>query len=213
MRNKYPRLKFDKLQAYFRVPYKIDLENAEGNIIVNVPTIGDIVTLGEDKFFTTQNIFVSNTTSCRLALWEAGKDWTEISDYEMFLMFFPLIENDAAKLIFTTEKSEGIEKAEKNVVKRLFNRLIHRSNKKKEQVTKTEQIDFSKFEYYVRKKPKLNKDGDPQVSNTGEPVIEEVPVLYSPVQNIEINEDVYEHIHQYLQFVFSMHPEDEMTKL
>lgn len=36
-------------------------------------------------------------------------------------------------------------------------------------------------------------------------------VLASKHQEIEINENVYNHIHQYLQTMFNIHPEDELT--
>ena len=37
------------------------------------------------------------------------------------------------------------------------------------------------------------------------------PVLYNKEQGIEIDEDVYQHIHQYLQIMFGISPEDELT--
>ncbi len=36
-------------------------------------------------------------------------------------------------------------------------------------------------------------------------------VLASREQHIEVNENVYNHIHQYLQTMFNIHPEDELT--
>lgn len=36
-------------------------------------------------------------------------------------------------------------------------------------------------------------------------------VLVSSEQNVEINEDVYQQIHQYLQIMFGMHPEELLT--
>ena len=42
------------------------------------------MTFGEDKFYDVLNPFIVNPTSLRVALWQQGKDWTEISDYELF---------------------------------------------------------------------------------------------------------------------------------
>ncbi len=70
---------FDKLQMYFGEDYQV----AEG-IIISQPTIGDIMAFGEDKFYQILNPFIVNPTSLRVALWQQGKDWTEMSDYELF---------------------------------------------------------------------------------------------------------------------------------
>lgn len=56
-------------------------------------------------------------------------------------------------------------------------------------------LDFSKF------KPSLRTIDD-----------KPIPILYNEEDKIEINEDVYEHIHQYLQTLFNSFPEDEFTK-
>ena len=70
---------FDKLQMFFGEDYQI----TEG-IVISQPTIGDIMTFGEERFYQTLNPFVVNPTSLRVILWQQGKDWTEISDYELF---------------------------------------------------------------------------------------------------------------------------------
>ena len=53
-------------------------------IVISQPTIGDIMTFGEERFNQVLNPFVVNPTSLRVALWQQGKDWTEMSDYELF---------------------------------------------------------------------------------------------------------------------------------
>ena len=61
-RKKVPKYEFDRLQMYFGEPYVIDLDNAYGSITVYSPTIGDIVRLGEKRFYQTLNIFICTTT-------------------------------------------------------------------------------------------------------------------------------------------------------
>lgn len=95
-----PQIEFDRLQMYFGEPYVIDEEDTAGTITVYQPTIGDVVEIGEKTFYSTLNIFIANTTSYRLPLWEAGVDWNEISDFELFLMIYKSIEHKASKLIF-----------------------------------------------------------------------------------------------------------------
>lgn len=64
---------------FFGEDYKV----ADG-IIISQPTIGEIITFGEDKFNQVLNPFVVNPTTLRVTLWQQGKDWTEMSDYELF---------------------------------------------------------------------------------------------------------------------------------
>ena len=70
---------FDRLQMFFGEDYQV----ADG-IVISQPTIGDIMAFGEEKFNQVLNPFVVNPTSLRVALWQQGKDWTEMSDYELF---------------------------------------------------------------------------------------------------------------------------------
>lgn len=62
-----------------------------------------------------------------------------------------------------------------------------------------EDLDFSTFEIYGKPNPDPEKE-------------EQIPVLYSQELNIEIDEKVYQHIHQYLQNVFNIFPEEKYTK-
>lgn len=60
-------------------------------------------------------------------------------------------------------------------------------------------LDFSTFEIYGKKNPSSETD-------------EYSPVLYSPTYGIEIDELVYQYIHQYLQTVFDIFPEEKYTQ-
>lgn len=90
------------LQMYFGEPYVIDLENIPGKITVYSPTIGDIIEMGEQKFYQTLNIFVTNTTQYRLPLWEMEPriDWNTLSDFELFVMLYTQIDHNVSKLLF-----------------------------------------------------------------------------------------------------------------
>lgn len=100
IRQRYPKMVFDKLKMYFGEPLVIDIPNTAGSITAYQPTIGDILNIGEDKFFNTLAIIISNTTQFRLALWKAKLDWNEISDFEMFILYYKLIDKDCSKLLF-----------------------------------------------------------------------------------------------------------------
>lgn len=154
-----PTIEFDKLKLFFGEPYEIDLEGVEGKIVMSQPTIGDIVKLGEKRFFNTLHVFTANTTTFRLQLWEKGLDWNDISDFDMF-----------TKLIITAEKE----------IYQLF----------------LPDIDFGTFGIYQKQVP----DSD-----------DKIIVLYDPKNKIEITEQVYFHISQYLRNVFNIFPEEKIT--
>ena len=156
-KTRYPKLEFDKLQMYFGKPYIVDLEGVNGSITIKMPTVGNVMIYGEKLFNETLSIFVTNTTSYRLALWDSGIDWNEISDFELFCMLYKKLDKGAVNLMF-------------------------------------DDLDFSKFELN-----KIEKDGVEQI------------VLYNKEDDIEINEDVYQYIHQYLQEVFNIFPAEKIT--
>lgn len=74
--------KFDPLMMYFREDYYV-----KGIRIVQ-PTIGDILELGESKFYSELSPFLYNSTSIRVALWESPQriDWCQVKDIEVFGM-------------------------------------------------------------------------------------------------------------------------------
>ena len=160
MKYRYEQFEFDKLQMYFAEPYVIDLEDTRGSITVHEPTIGDIITCGEKKFFNTLGIFVDNTTTYRVLLWEAGQDWNTMTDFELFCSMYQTIDPDVSRLMFGD-------------------------------------LDWSKFELYQKQ---LSEDK-----------IE--TILYNSEDDIEINEKVYQLFHQYIQAVFTLKPEEKITKV
>ena len=88
------------LQMYFGEPYVIDLENTVGSITIYSPTIGDVISIGEKKFFDTLNLFITNTTQWRLPLWEMGLDWNKLSDFDLFCVIHGQANKDVTRLIF-----------------------------------------------------------------------------------------------------------------
>lgn len=154
----YPTLEIDRLKVYFGEPLVIDEDGVRGSVTVKSPTIGDIVEIGESKFYSTLSVLVGNPTQFRLMLWNSGIDWCTITDFQMFSMMYKELDADVVNLLF-------------------------------------DNIDFSKFEVY----------GRPQEDGT-----EEI-FLYDEESDTEITELVYQYFHQYLQNVFNMKPEREVT--
>lgn len=154
--NNKPKFEFDKLKMYFGEPYIIETETCE--IQINQPTIGDILDIGEKDFYSMLNIFVSNTTSYRLQLWDMGVDWNKISDYELFCMLIKGLNKEITSLLFGD-------------------------------------IDFQCFDLYNKK---IEDD--------------EVLTLYNKEQNIEISEETYRCISEYLRLMFNIYPKVEKAK-
>lgn len=154
LKKRYEQFSFDKLQMYFGEPYVMDFEDSEGVIVINMPTIGDVMAIGEKRFFATLNIFITNTTAYRLLLWENGLDWNVVTDFELFCMLYQQIDYEASRLMFGDD------------------------------------IIFSEFQ-------RVKKD--------------EKVCLYNSKLNIEINENVYQHIAQYLREVFTIYPDEKIT--
>lgn len=158
LKSRNPKIDIDKLALYFKEPYVIDVEDAVGQVTVTQPTIGDVVRIGENRFYSTLSIFITNTTSHRLMLWENGIDWNEMSDFELFTL-----------LIMGADKE----------VYSLF----------------LGDLDLSKFE-------RIGKNVEDK----------SVVVLYDVEDGIEINENVYWHLSQYLREMFSTYPDEKITK-
>lgn len=95
-----PTIEFDRLQMYFGEPYVIDCDDAIGTVTVYTPTIGDIVHVGEQRFYQTLNFFTCNTTQYRVLLWDIGIDWNVFPDFSLFCMFYKQIDHDVSKLLF-----------------------------------------------------------------------------------------------------------------
>lgn len=85
----------DPLKLYFREPYKV-----KDKIIINQPTIQDIIDYGEREFYAMLRIFIENTTICRVQLWDLGIDWNEITDYQLFVGFVPMLQPEQTKVLF-----------------------------------------------------------------------------------------------------------------
>jgi len=85
---------------YFRQPYTIDVLGEQNTITVLQPTIGDILQIGERRFFHTLSFYITNTTANRLWLWEELKrDWNTMSDFELFIYTYKAIDPEVSSLI------------------------------------------------------------------------------------------------------------------
>ena len=90
-----PQYHFDKLKMYFGEDF-----NYKG-IIISMPTIGDILEIGEERFYQALSPFIYNSTSIRVMLWDNGIDWNDFKDIEVFDIMSKIIKDkEAQKLLF-----------------------------------------------------------------------------------------------------------------
>ena len=85
---------FDKLKMYFGEDYTIN------GITISIPTIGDILNIGEQNFYQAISPFINNSTSIRVFLYDTfKKDWNKTKDIEVFYILYQILEvqNKAAK--------------------------------------------------------------------------------------------------------------------
>lgn len=98
--------KFDPLKMYFREDYFV-----KGIRIVE-PTIGDILDIGESKFYSGLSPFLYNSTSIRVMLWDLPQriDWCKVSDIEVFAMLKNTgIDHPVIRLLFPDYQVENME--------------------------------------------------------------------------------------------------------
>lgn len=142
---------FDELKMYYGLDYRVNK-----NIIIHIPTIGEILEFGESRVYSSISPFVSNPTTYRTQLWDMGVDWNKLSDFELFVMLVQGSKIEDTSLIFG-------------------------------------EVDFGKLKPY-------GKEDTREI------------VLYDPEQQLEIDEETYMHIREYIRMVFNQYPKEELAK-
>lgn len=89
------KLDFNPLQVYFGDDYIVN-----DRIIIHQPTIQDFIDCGEENIYGVITPFISNTTGCRVQLWDMGIDWNKISNQELFSIMIKNVDFKYSKIIF-----------------------------------------------------------------------------------------------------------------
>ena len=85
----------DQLQLYFGNDYVIN-----DKLKIKQPTIGEIVDFGEAQYFSVVHTITAIPSDMKSQLWDIGLDWTELEDFELFIMLAPTLSIDKTKLLF-----------------------------------------------------------------------------------------------------------------
>lgn len=106
--------KYDVLKMYYAEDYYVT-----DKIVIHQPTIQGIMDYGENKFWTIVTYLCANPTSMRLELWNAGIDWNNISDFDLFIFLIGGFRKEDTEILFGDldfSKFREIKNEEKSVL-------------------------------------------------------------------------------------------------
>lgn len=83
------------LNLLYQREYKIN-----DKIAVAIPSVGEILDFGEDAYYGMVSILTAMPIDMMVQLDEAGIDFTQINDYELFIMMFGGLKKQDTSLIF-----------------------------------------------------------------------------------------------------------------
>lgn len=143
IKTSHPEYYFDKLRMYFGEAYTIN------GITISIPTIGDILDIGESKFYQAISPFLSNSTSIRVLLYDVfKKDWNKTKDIEVFYILYQLLEDkEPLKLLFEDFSFDGFEliQARKNIDDPEYNHLALFNQEKNMIIYDDEYMEIAEF--------------------------------------------------------------------
>ena len=85
----------ESLFLYFGDDYIIN-----DQITLTQPTIGQVVDYGESNYFSMVHTLCAIPSDVKSIIWDMGIDWTEIEDFDLFLMFSRTMTQDKTEIIF-----------------------------------------------------------------------------------------------------------------
>ena len=88
-------LEIDELQLYFGEDYVIN-----DRIKIIQPNIGQIVDYGEAAYFSTVHTITAIPSDMISQLWDMGLDWTQMKDFELFMMLAKTLTPDRTGILF-----------------------------------------------------------------------------------------------------------------
>ena len=88
-------LDVDELQLYFGDDYVIN-----DYIKITQPLIGEVVDYGEAQYFSMVHTLTAIPSDMKSQLWDLGLDWTEMDDFELFMMLVQTITPDKTSILF-----------------------------------------------------------------------------------------------------------------
>lgn len=85
----------DELQLYFGDPYVVN-----DYITITIPKIGELVKYGEREYYNMLQIITAIPSEMKSKLWDMGLDWTQLTDFQLFMMLAPTLPKDKTYILF-----------------------------------------------------------------------------------------------------------------
>lgn len=83
------------------------------HIIVSIPTVGEILSC-EDGYYNLVSAFTASPIDMMVQLDDAGVDFTEINDFELFILLFQSIRQEDTSLILGNTDLSGFKPTKRN---------------------------------------------------------------------------------------------------
>jgi hypothetical protein len=88
-------LEIDELSLYFGDPYVVNQY-----ITITLPKIGDVVKFGERQYYSMIQTITAIPSEMKSQLWDMGLDWTQLTDFQLFMMLAPTLSPSQTSIIF-----------------------------------------------------------------------------------------------------------------
>ena len=88
-------LEVDELALYFGDPYIVN-----DYITITIPKIGEVVKFGERQYYSMVQTISAIPSEMKASLWDMGIDWTQITDFQLFMMLAPTLPQDKTSILF-----------------------------------------------------------------------------------------------------------------
>lgn len=90
-------LEVDELSLYFGDPYVVN-----DYITITLPKIGQVVQFGERSYYSMIQTITAIPSEMKSQLWDMKPsiDWTQITDFQLFMMLAPTLSQDKTSILF-----------------------------------------------------------------------------------------------------------------
>ena len=88
-------LEVDELALYFGDPFVVN-----DYITITLPKIGELVKYGERQYYSMIQTVTAIPSEMKCQLWDMGIDWTQITDFQLFMMLAPTLSQEQTSIAF-----------------------------------------------------------------------------------------------------------------
>lgn len=88
-------LEVDELALYFGDPYVVN-----DYITITIPKLGEVVNYGERQYYSMLQTVTAIPSEMKSQLWDMGLDWTQLTDFQLFMMLVPTLPQEKTSILF-----------------------------------------------------------------------------------------------------------------